>query len=98
MRYSLKFSPHLGRFVITDSVRKTMIFLLTLILFPGGLYAQKTDKFMGEIVNYDESTVPAYTLPEILLTTKGERVKNTSIWEKKRRPELFDLFEVHVYG
>jgi len=98
MMYSLKFSPHQGRFVITGSVRKTLIFLLALILFSGSLYAQKTDKFMGEIVNYDESTVPAYILPEILLTTKGKRVKNTSIWEKKRRPELLALFEEHVYG
>jgi len=96
--YSLKFSPHQGRFVITASVRKTMFFLLALILFSPSLHAQKTDRFMGEIVTYDESAVPAYTLPEILLTTKGERVKNTSIWEKKRRPELLALFEEHVYG
>ena len=98
MRYSLKFSSHQDRFAITGSVRKMLIFLLALILFSGSLYAQKTDKFMGEIVNYDESTVPAYTLPDILLTTKGERVKNPAIWEKKRRPELLALFEEHVYG
>ena len=77
---------------------KTLICLLSLIAFSGSLHAQKTDRFMGEVVNYDEGAVPAYTLPELLLTTKGEKVKNTSIWEKKRRPELLALFEEHIYG
>jgi pimeloyl-ACP methyl ester carboxylesterase len=50
------------------------------------------------VVNYDESAVPAYTLPDILLSMKGEKVKNVSAWEKRRRPELLALFEAHVYG
>jgi len=31
---------------------------------------------MGEIVNYNETTVPKYTLPEILKTQQGKKVKN----------------------
>lgn len=48
--------------------------------------------------NYDEAKVPAYTLPEPLLTTGGEPVRSVKDWERKRRPELLDLFQTHVYG
>ncbi|WP_207534382.1 alpha/beta hydrolase family protein [Desertivirga arenae] len=60
--------------------------------------AQKTDKFMGEIVNYDEESVPDYTLPDVLKMKNGKFVKNVADWEKKRRAEVLNLFEEHVYG
>jgi hypothetical protein len=55
--------------------------------------AQKTDTFMGEIVNYDETTVPTYVLPSLL-----KNVKTAAAWEKQRRPELIELFSENVYG
>ena len=48
--------------------------------------------------NYDETKVPSYALPEILKTSTGQIIKNTSDWEKKRRPEILSLFENNVYG
>lgn len=47
---------------------------------------------------YDESRVPAYTLPDLLVTEKGKSVKNTKQWEKARRPEILGLFSEQVYG
>jgi hypothetical protein len=47
---------------------------------------------------YDESKVPAYTLPNPLVLENGKRVKNTKTWIKKRRPELLELFATNVYG
>lgn len=85
------------RLTATSRFGKIMI-VLGLMFSSPGLFAQKTDRFMGETVNYDESTVPAYVLPELLATTKGKMVKNTTAWEKKRRPEVLALFEEHVYG
>ena len=41
----------------------------------------------------EESQVPAYTLPDLLAGTKT--VKE---WEKKRRPELYALFEKEMFG
>ena len=79
-------------------IRNKIGALLASILFSSSLYAQKTDKFMGEIVNYDETTVPKYTLPALLQTTKGEKVKNMATWEKKRRSEILSLFEENIYG
>ena len=61
-------------------------------------FAQKTDKFMGEIVNYDETTVPEYTLPNVIQMINGKLVNNKSTWEKERRPEIISLFKQNVYG
>ena len=48
--------------------------------------------------NYDESKVPAYTLPDALKTNAGKAVKSKAEWEKTRRNEILGLFEDHVYG
>ncbi|MFH1922636.1 MAG: acetylxylan esterase [Planctomycetota bacterium] len=48
--------------------------------------------------NYDESKVPAYTLPDPLLLSNGERVTDAATWRNRRRPEILRLFEDHVYG
>lgn len=49
-------------------------------------------------VNYDESRVPSYTLPDPLLCADGTRVQNAGDWFQRRRPELLQLFEREVYG
>lgn len=48
--------------------------------------------------NYDESKVPAYTLPDPLLMADGARVTSAEQWRTKRRPEILELFREHVYG
>lgn len=48
--------------------------------------------------NYDESKVPAYTLPEVLKTSDGDHVTNKATWEEVRRPEILTLFENNIYG
>jgi len=50
------------------------------------------------VPNYDESKVPAYTLPDPLVMADGTRVKNAGTWKNKRRPEILKLFETWVYG
>jgi len=47
--------------------------------------------------NYDESKMPAYTLPDPLLFENGKKVTGIGEWEK-RRSELISLFENQVYG
>src|SRR5687768_13684669 len=46
--------------------------------------------------NYDESRVPAYTLPDPL-TGRAGPVRTREHW-KERRAEILDLFRQHVYG
>lgn len=48
--------------------------------------------------NYDESKVPAYTLPDPLIDASGHRVKDADSWQQTRRTEVLSLFEDHVFG
>lgn len=62
-----------------------------LVLSPS-LGVTQTNEF-----NYDEAKVPSYTLPDPLLLDSGHMVKNTAQW-RKRRTEILEQFETHVYG
>ncbi|NJB72240.1 hypothetical protein GGR42_002731 [Saonia flava] len=49
--------------------------------------------------NYDESIAnPCPELPELLVTNKGKKVKDSDTWWKTRRPEIVEDFEREVYG
>jgi len=49
-------------------------------------------------INYDENSVPEYTLPEPLVMSDGRKVTDAEVWRTKRRPEILELFRTHVYG
>jgi len=53
---------------------------------------------LAEEFNYDESKVPAYTLPELLTLEDGTNVDSADVWTSKRRPEILHLFQEHVFG
>ena len=44
-------------------------------------------------VNYDAAEMPVYTLPDVLTCQDGTVVKTVEDWEKKRRPELLQMFK-----
>ncbi len=48
--------------------------------------------------NYDESKVPDYVLPELLVAGNGKKITGKKEWEKIRRPELMELFASEMYG
>jgi hypothetical protein len=52
----------------------------------------------GHISNYDETKVAPYTLPDPLVLSSGQRVRNADTWMKQRRPELIRLYENEIYG
>lgn len=68
--------------------------LFTLLLLSSSLIsvAQK------QPINYDESKVPSYTLPDPLKTMDGKTIKNRRQWERIGRPELLSLFETEMFG
>ncbi len=60
--------------------------------FTGSLFGQDIP------INYDESKVPAYTLPDPLVCLDGTPVHDAKTWFEKRRPEILSLFQTYVYG
>ena len=52
----------------------------------------------GQEVNYDESKIPPYTLPDPLVMNNGKPVATQKEWKEKRRPEIVALFENQMYG
>jgi hypothetical protein len=48
--------------------------------------------------NYDESKVAAYTLPEVLKTSRNQVIADKTSWENIRRHEILALFKNEVYG
>jgi hypothetical protein len=73
---------------------QTIILRLTIVgssaILP--VLAQRPD------VNYDESKVPAYTLPDPLTMESGRRVTDAAMWKTRRRSEILKSFETHMYG
>ncbi len=72
-------------------------FLLLLIILPA--FSQNAPTNVAGIpVNYDESKVPAYTLPDPLKLQNGESVDSPKTWFEKRRKEILRLFETEQFG
>ncbi len=71
---------------------RTMLTIGLILGLTGGVRAQPRD------VNYDESKVPAYVLPDPLVMVDGRAVTPAEMWRSERRPEILRLFETRVYG
>ncbi len=48
--------------------------------------------------NYNESLIPPYTLPDLLILKNGKNVNTHKTWEKKRKKEILSYFSESVYG
>ena len=74
--------------------RAALAGLATTLLGCGGLAAAAEPA----PVNYDEAKVPAYTLPDPLIGSGGQRAASAAEWRQTRRGEILRLFERDVYG
>src|SRR5215510_4337121 len=52
----------------------------------------------GIPVNYDESRVGDYALPDPLKLNNGAPASDAKTWLQKRRPEILRLFEENQFG
>ena len=52
---------------------------------------------MGQEVNYDETAIPPYDLPELLRFADGRSVRSVSEWPERRR-EILGVFAREMYG
>lgn len=80
-------------------MRKITVLLCCILLGAAAASAQDRDVIAGIPVNYDESKVGDYKLglPDPLTFNNGKPVKNAKQW-KKRRAEIFQLFEENQFG
>jgi len=51
-----------------------------------------------EEFNEDEAKVPAYVLPDVLVSSAGEQIDTPAKWNQQRRGEIMRLLESEVYG
>ena len=72
-------------------MKKPILFFIALLLV-NLIFAQQFTP------NYDEDKMPKYIVPDPLLSFKLKKVKNVKDWEKKRRPELLDIFTQNMFG
>jgi hypothetical protein len=77
------------RWCVASSYKILLTFLFAILLQTGG---------EAQEVNYDESKVPKYTLPEPLLLADGTKVSDARTWRQKRRGQILRLFKGEVYG
>jgi len=49
-------------------------------------------------INYDESKVPQYNLPNPLALDDGRIIQDVNEWESYQRPRLLNIFENEIYG
>lgn len=52
----------------------------------------------GIPVNYDESKVGTYTLPDPLVLKNGKRVRDAKTWFTQRRPEILEMLKTQQFG
>lgn len=74
---------------------KKSVLLALLVTCP--VFAQQA-KELDSDVNYDESKIPHYDLPELFVTAEGDTITTVEEWETIRRPQIMSLFSNLVYG
>ncbi len=87
-------------------MRKTYLLftaLVTLVALSIAFAQQQTPNapprvVAGIPVNYEESQVGTYKLPDPLVLSNGKPVRDAKTWNQKRRPELLKLIEENQYG
>ncbi len=70
-------------------MKEIFITILVLAISPG---------MLAQEINYGESRVPDYELPELLVVYCGKEVRSSVAWEMVRRQEIMKHFEKLVYG
>jgi hypothetical protein len=85
-----------------NNCRVIALFAFCVLLYGCAAHAQTQNAPRSEVagipVNYDESRVGTYTLPDPLVLADGKPVRDAKTWNQKRRPEIVRLFEENQFG
>lgn len=85
-------SPCRSIFLCSCRVLITLLIVFTSILSETSAVAQRPE------FNYEESKVPSYSLPELLVCEDGSKIVTSDDWSNRRRAEVYELVQNHVYG
>ena len=78
-------------------MKKAIIFIAVILLSSTLVFSREPKEYDGDLI-YDESKIPHYDLPRLLVTAEGKRVTTPEEWMNVRRPEILSLFSNLVYG
>jgi hypothetical protein len=80
------------KYFYNEFATRFLVVVFMLGLFTVNGYTQQPE------ANYDETRIPAYTLPDPLVLQNGKMVTGELQWWKERRPEILNLFEKEMFG
>jgi hypothetical protein len=88
--------------LLFGNCRAIALFTLSILISGCAAQAQTQNAPRSEVagipVNYDESRVGTFTLPDPLVLADGKPVRDAKAWNQKRRPEIVRLFEENQFG
>ncbi len=77
---------------------KKLAVCLTVLLLSGTLaFSREPKEYDGDVI-YDQSKIPHYDLPELLVTAQGKTITTPEEWMNIRRPQILAMFSNLVYG
>jgi len=77
---------------------KEAIFCITVVLLcTTGAFSREPKERDSDVI-YDQSKIPHYDLPLLLVTAEGQPVTTAEQWRNVRRPQIMSLFSNLVYG
>ncbi|MBC8472382.1 MAG: acetylxylan esterase [Planctomycetes bacterium] len=78
-------------------MKKTVICIAILLLSSTLVFSREPKEYDGDVI-YNESKIPHYDLPRLLVTAEGKKVTTSEEWRDIRRPQILSLFSNLVYG
>jgi hypothetical protein len=78
-------------------MKKVTICVAVLLLSSTFVLSREPKEYDSNVI-YDESKIPHYDLPPLLVTAKGKTVTTPEEWRNIRRPQILSLFSNLVYG
>ena len=78
-------------------LRNCLVFTTALGLAYSCANARELKEFDND-VNYDESRIAHYDLPDPLITAEGKKVTSAKQWRNVRRPQILSMFANFIYG
>lgn len=74
------------------------VFVAVILTCTGIWTGAREPKEYDRDVNYDESKLPDFVLPDPLVTLAGAKISTPEDWFRIRRPEILGLFSSLIYG